>query len=147
MSNKTPSIVGIKDTLEVRINPATEDAQISGNASLSAIESDVDDIRIQTDQFTFTAGGLKVDASVTGSIIDNDDGSIAAGQTGILLNLDLLQGYNGATWERIGSLSNRLLVDGRGVTQPISAVSIPLPTGASTSGAGASGGVAGVGVS
>lgn len=153
-----PSIVGLKNEAESKINPATEDAQLIANSSLVSIETDTSGIKTntdkldvnlstrasettlgliktQTDKLTFTSTALNVNITGGGSsgLTDTDDGSIAAGQIGASLVLNLIYGYNGATWERVKSSSNRLVVDGSQVTQPISAVSLPLPTGAATS--------------
>lgn len=49
-------------------------------------------------------------------------------------DFDSLTGISGGTdGTTIGNNGNKLLVDGSGVTQPISAVSLPLPSGAATS--------------
>lgn len=75
-----------------------------------------------------------LDVHITGGAIvqsDTDDDTILSGQTlGTVITLGY--GFNGADWKRLRVSSNGLLVDGSGVTQPISAVSLPLPTGAAT---------------
>jgi hypothetical protein len=66
-------------------------------------------------------GSINVAGSSTPTVLDN--GSITAGQT-VGLNSALLYGFNGVTWERIDSTSNRLVVDGSQVTQPVSGIVI-----------------------
>ena len=61
------------------------------------------------------------------------DAATLAGSLTAVRGVSLNYGWDGATWQRINSTSNRMLVDGSGVTQPISAVLLPLPAGASTS--------------
>lgn len=88
------------------------------------------------------AGALKVDGSGATQPVS---GTVAATQSGswtVTANLGTIAGV--ATETTLASLntkipsgltvtSTRLLVDGSGVTQPISAASLPLPLGASTS--------------
>jgi len=62
---------------------------------------------------------------------DTDDGTVAGGQNANL-DIGLNYGWNGSNWERLNSSSGKLLVDGSGVTQPISVASLPLPIGAAT---------------
>lgn len=110
--------VGLKNILNVQINPATEN-------TLAAIKS-------QTDLLAFTGSRLRVDAIISGST-DTDDGQISAGQV-LPLNIQLLYGYNDSAsrWDRLEQSANGLLVDGSGAVQPISATTLPLPTGAAT---------------
>ena len=70
-------------------------------------------------------GGTTISAST-----DEDDSVPAGMQLATVINL--AYGYDGVDWQRINSTSGRLHVDGSGVTQPISAVALPLPTGAAT---------------
>lgn len=99
--------------------------------STLATEITLDAIKSQTDQLTFSGSRLQVDASISGST-DDDDDDIARAQT-LPLAIQLLYGYNGTSWARLVKSADGLLVDGSGVTQPVSAVSLPLPTGAATS--------------
>jgi len=73
---------------------------------------------------TIVGGHEALNVNVIGSIVASsptviDSGAIVPGQ---LTNFDteLLYGYNGANWERIFSSSNRLVVDGSQVIQPVS---------------------------
>lgn len=136
------NLVNVTDTgaISVDIGGATITAG-NLNVQLDATGSPADSVLIYgatsanvPEKLLTVSRRLQVDASLTGAgnVSDDEDGSVVAGQSGILLNLDLLYGYNGATWERIKATSNRLVVDGSQVTQPISAVSLPLPTGAAT---------------
>ena len=81
-----------------------------------------------------TATGSALDINIASGLVkDADDNSIAANQAGLQLGMNLLYGYDGsANWERLHQSANRLLVDGSEVTQPISALALPLPSGAST---------------
>jgi hypothetical protein len=108
--------IGLKNIANVQINPATEN-------TLAAIKT-------QTDLLSFTGTRLNVDA-ILSSPIDTDDDSIASGQT-LPLGIHLLYAFNGSIWERAQQSANGLFVDGSGVVQPISATSLPLPTGAAT---------------
>ena len=82
---------------------------------------------------TFNGGKQSLDVNITSSgPTDTDDNSIVPNQVAVL-GASLQYGYNGATWERIDSTTNRLHVDGSGVIQPISAAALPLPSGASIS--------------
>lgn len=132
LSSALPTGAATEATLATRASEAT----LSGfrtdfNAVDFATETTLAGIKAQTDLLTFTGTRLQVDASISGGVTDLEDNSIAAGQT-LPLGIQLPYGYNGATWERLRSSAGRLLIDGSGVTQPISAVSLPLPTGAAT---------------
>jgi hypothetical protein len=77
-------------------------------------------------EITSTTVGLKqgIDVNVVGGgygrLTDTEDDSVAAGQSSIPLSISFLYGYDGVDWQRVNSTSGRLLVDGSGVTQPIS---------------------------
>lgn len=68
------------------------------------------------------SGALTTETSVTSSVLPTD----AATET-------TLSALNTKVPANLTVSSTRLLVDGSGVTQPVSAASLPLPTGASTS--------------
>ena len=71
------------------------------------------------ERITQTGGSLDVNVTAGGGgPEDTDDGSIAGGQQ-LVLGSTLNYGWNGSTWERINSSTNRLIVDGSQVTQPI----------------------------
>jgi hypothetical protein len=86
---------------------------------------------------TSTLVGIKqgIDVNVVGgtaiSASTDEDDSVPASMTLAAL-INLTYGYDGVDWQRINSTAGRMHVDGSGVTQPISAVSLPLPTGAAT---------------
>lgn len=79
---------------------------------------------------TLVTGKQSLDVNLVNSL-DDEDNSIPGGLTRIT-TANLLYGYDGIDWERLKSLSGRLIVDGSQVTQPISAASLPLPSGAAT---------------
>lgn len=80
---------------------------------------------VGTTQFTPAGGTYR---SVRDLVDDNDAGAFAMNQRrGMYVTLE------DASSNAVTVTSNRLVVDGSGVTQPISAASLPLPTGAATS--------------
>lgn len=130
-----PSGAATETTL-LGIKTDTDNLDIS--LSTRASESTVSGIKTQTDELTFVASRLLVDGSgvtqpVNGEVIANIgttnglalDATLTGGtqktqiadDTGHLLNI---------------TPSGRAKVDGSDVTQPVSATSLPLPTGAST---------------
>lgn len=80
------------------------------------------------------ANAFLLDATFTGRLpaafasADNIAAQTATAIHGLLFAWDA----GGGNWDRLTIVSGRLLVDGSGVTQPISAASLPLPTGAAT---------------
>lgn len=114
----------VSDSTGNIINPAKED----GN--LLAIKTD-------TDKFTFSGSNLLVSvANATLAVtqsgtwnINNISGTISL-PTGASTEATLAAVK--AQTDKLTFTATRLLVDGSGVTQPISAVSLPLPTGAAT---------------
>lgn len=82
-----------------------------------------------------TTNGLALDASVTG--LQVNQGSTTSGQKGSLVQGAITTAAPTYTTAQTSPLSlntsGGLRVDGSGVTQPVSAASLPLPTGASTS--------------
>lgn len=80
---------------------------------------------VGTTQFTPAGGTYR---SVRDLVDDNDAGAFAMNQRrGMFVTLE------DSSSNAVTVTSNRLEVDGSGVTQPISAASLPLPTGAATS--------------
>ena len=162
--------IGLLNAADVRINPATTEKQDTGNTSLSSIDGKIPASPSQehtaagsphaarlTDGTTFykattpsdtqpVSGTITANAG-TGTFVVGDgggsltvDGTVAATQSGTwtvqpgntanttpwLTTLN--EGGNSAAV----TASNALKVDGSAVTQPISAASLPLPTGAAT---------------
>lgn len=115
-----------------------------GNTSFGATQATAANLNATV----VTTGGATVakDSSLAtinttlGSPMQNSGGSVTA-NAGTNLNTSLLALESGGHLASIDTkipsnltvTSTRLLVDGSGVTQPISAASLPLPTGASTS--------------
>ena len=81
-----------------------------------------------------TAGSLALDASVTG--LQVSQGSTTSGQKGSLVQGAVTTSAPSYTTAQTSPLSlttaGGLRIDGSGVTQPISAASLPLPSGAAT---------------
>jgi hypothetical protein len=133
--------------------------------NLSVIKTDLDGIKTDTDKFVFTANGLKTDPSgvvtpVSGTVnVGNlpltqpvsavslplpanaaaeSGGNLAAVKTDldeIALDTDNLSGIK-ADLDKLTFATGRLVVDGSGVTTPISAISLPLPAGAAVESGG-----------
>lgn len=95
---------------------STSALQTTGNTSLSSIDG----------KLTTTVNGLKVDVQT--SVLPTG-AATSANQTNGTQQTQLVQGGNTAT---VG-VGGALKVDNSAVTQPVSAASLPLPTGAATS--------------
>lgn len=82
-----------------------------------------------------TTNGLALDASVSGVLVSQ--GSTTSGQKGPLVQGAVTTAAPSYTTAQTSPISlttaGAVRVDGSGVTQPVSAASLPLPTGASTS--------------
>jgi hypothetical protein len=105
-ANLSLTTVGIENASDVRINPATEEKQDTGNTSLASLDLAL--------------------ASIDSKIVTVDTGSVTI-STALPAGANTIgvvdQGLGGASaWK----------VDGSAVTQPISAAALPLPLGAST---------------
>jgi len=80
------------------------------------------------------AGNLDVNciAGCAGGTTSNATSGVATSSTNGA-TVAYMYGFNGSTWDQLQvNASKALKVDGSAVTQPISAASLPLPTGAST---------------
>ena len=108
---------------------ATSANQTTANSSLSSIDG----------KLTTTVNGLKVDNSavtqpVSAASLPLPSGaSTAANQTTANSSLSSIVTNTANIPANLTVTSTRLLVDGSGVTQPVSAASLPLPSGAATS--------------
>lgn len=115
---------------------ATSALQTSGNSTLTAISGQIPAALGQTN----AAGSLSV-------VLASNQGAVPVSQSGTwnITNISgtislptgaatetTLSTLNGKVPSGLTVSSTRLLVDGSGVTQPISAASLPLPTGAAT---------------
>lgn len=144
------SLASIDSSIDVVLSTRASEATLSAlNAKVVTVDTDditissalptgtntLGNINVLANGTTLSATGNSLNVNVTGGAsagpTDTDDSNISGGQSASL-TVGLNYGWNGSNWERINSASNRLVVDGSGVTQPISASSLPLPTGAAT---------------
>jgi hypothetical protein len=112
-------------TLPLPTGASTLALQTSGNASLVSIDSKLTAPLSVTGPLTNTelrATPVPISGTVTANL-----GTIAGVSTEVTLSA-----LNTKVPSNLTVTSTRLLVDGSGVTQPISAASLPLPSGAST---------------
>lgn len=121
------------------INPATSDLQTTANSALATIASQTSGLATAAAQTTGNSS-LATVATNTGTVSTNLGAAAdaaASSDTGTFSAIALLKrGLQNWTTllARIPALvSGRVPVDGSGVTQPVSASALPLPSGAATS--------------
>jgi len=126
------------------------DASVSatiGDIQINAEESDVAIKDRVTDNLLKINADGSIDVNVNIDAADGDNVAISDGANTLNINPDGSINVDGISTEakqdvgntslssidsKLNSVSNRLIVDGSQVTQPISALSLPLPTGAAT---------------
>lgn len=126
------------------------DASVSATIGDIQIDAEESDIAIKdrvTDNLLKINADGSIDVNVNINAADGDNVAISDGGNTLNINADGSINVDGVATEakqdvgnsslssidgKLNSVSNRLIVDGSQVTQPISALSLPLPTGAST---------------
>lgn len=126
---------------------STSAAQTTGNSSLSSIDGKI--TAVNTGAVVISSSALPSGASTEATLstlngkvttVDTDDVTISSSAlpTGAATSANQTTGnsslssIDGKIPASLTVTSTRLLVDGSGVTQPVSASALPLPTGAST---------------
>lgn len=126
----TVSTNGLTDA-ELRASPVAVDG--SGVVQpVSATNLDIRDLSSASDSVAAAQSGTWNITNVSGTVSLPAGAATAANQSTEIASLASIDGKVPAN---LTVTSTRLLVDGSGVTQPVSAASLPLPSGASTSAA------------
>jgi len=114
--------VAVSGTVTVDGSGVTQPVSGTVTANLGATDNAVlDTIETNTDSLTVVGGGLEATA-LRVTIANDSTGVVSIDDNGGSVTVDGTVGISGT-----------VTVDGSGVTQPVSAASLPLPTGASTS--------------
>ena len=123
---KDSSLTTIDSSINTLLKPAS---------TLAAVTSITNTVTIKADTAGNQANALKVDGTATTQPISVASLPLPTGASTSALQTtgnSSLSSIDGKIPSNLTVTSTRLLTDGSGVTQPISAASLPLPTGAST---------------
>jgi hypothetical protein len=112
----------------------------TGGATLAA--DDIGGIHHQRVKVQFGVDGAATDVSASDPMPVEGTVELGAATLAALESITVVDGGGSLTVDGEVSVSGTVSVDGSGVTQPVSAVALPLPTGAATSAAQATGNTA-----
>jgi len=130
------NITNVSGTVSLPTGAATSSSQATGNASLSSIDSKLNTLgqNLMVNSMPVTIASNQSPIPISGTITaDNDSVGLVNSLAPVSATLIAAKDTFGTLIALSTSAGGLLKVDGSGVTQPISASSLPLPTGAATS--------------